>query len=48
VEVALRSLAGISFGLVVTVLFAAISYRFLEKPFLKLKERFTFVTSRAA
>jgi len=48
IEVGLRSLAAISFGLLMTVLFAAVSYRFLEKPFLRLKERFTFVSSRAA
>ena len=47
IEIAIRSLGGISAGLLLTILFAAASYRFLEKPFLKLKERFTFVTSRA-
>ncbi len=47
VEVAIRSLGAMSFGLLLTILCAAVSYRFLEKPFLKLKERFTFVTSRA-
>ena len=35
-------------GLVVTILLAMASYRFLELPFLKLKERFTFVESRRA
>jgi len=32
----------------VTVLLASVSYRFFEMPFLKYKERFTFVKSRAA
>ena len=32
----------------VTVAFAALSYRFLESPFLRLKERFEVVRSRAA
>jgi peptidoglycan/LPS O-acetylase OafA/YrhL len=31
-----------------TVLLASVSYRFFEMPFLKYKERFTFVKSRAA
>ena len=31
-----------------TILMAAVSYQVLEKPFLKLKERFTFVKSRPA
>jgi peptidoglycan/LPS O-acetylase OafA/YrhL len=35
-------------GLTVTILLAMASYRFLELPFLKLKERFTFVESRRA
>lgn len=33
-------------GLVLTILFASISYRYLERPFLRLKERFTHVRSR--
>jgi peptidoglycan/LPS O-acetylase OafA/YrhL len=33
-------------SLVVTVGIAMVSYQFLEKPFLRLKERFTFITSR--
>lgn len=35
-------------ALVLTVTLAALSYRFLETPFLKLKSRFTFVHSRDA
>jgi peptidoglycan/LPS O-acetylase OafA/YrhL len=31
-----------------TIAISACSYRWLEKPFLSLKERFTFVQSRAA
>jgi len=38
----LRDLVGFAF----TVAMAAISYRWLETPFLKLKERFTYVLSR--
>lgn len=34
-------------SLAVTILLASASYRFLESPFLTLKERFTFVKSRA-
>ena len=33
-------------GLVVTILFAALSYKFLERPFLHFKERFTVIRSR--
>jgi peptidoglycan/LPS O-acetylase OafA/YrhL len=33
-------------GLALTVVFAALSYKFLESPFLRLKERFAYVTSR--
>lgn len=32
--------------LAITIIFAAISYRFLETPFLKLKRRFTYISSR--
>ena len=35
----------LALGLVILV--ASLSYRFIEKPFLRLKERFTFVSSRA-
>ena len=34
--------------LAITIGLAATSYRFLEKPFLRLKDRFTFVASRSA
>ena len=47
-EIAARSLVAIFFGLLLTIFLAAVSYRFLERPFLRLKEKFTFVTSRAA
>jgi peptidoglycan/LPS O-acetylase OafA/YrhL len=39
---------GFLFGLPVTIGIAALSYRFFEKPFLKLKEKFEIVHSRAA
>jgi len=32
-------------GLAITIVMAAISYRFLEEPFLRLKKRFTYVVS---
>ncbi len=35
-------------GLVVTILCAAVSYRFLEAPFLRLKKRFTYIDSQPA
>ena len=35
-------------ALAITIGLAATSYRFLEKPFLRLKDRFTFVASRSA
>ena len=40
----------VQFGmaLCVTIVMAALSYRFLETPFLRLKSRFTFVHSRDA
>jgi peptidoglycan/LPS O-acetylase OafA/YrhL len=34
------------FGLALTLVMAALSYRFFESPFLRLKERFAFVRSR--
>jgi peptidoglycan/LPS O-acetylase OafA/YrhL len=33
-------------GLALTLVFAALSYKFLESPFLRLKERFAYITSR--
>jgi peptidoglycan/LPS O-acetylase OafA/YrhL len=33
-------------GLAMTIVFAALSYKFLESPFLRLKERFAYVSSR--
>lgn len=36
----------VPFALTLTIVFAMISYRFFETPFLKVKERFTFVQSR--
>jgi peptidoglycan/LPS O-acetylase OafA/YrhL len=33
-------------GLALTLIFAIVSYHLLEKPFLKLKKRFTYVLSR--
>lgn len=33
-------------GFIVTLSYAEVSYRFLEKPFLRLKERFTMIPSR--
>jgi peptidoglycan/LPS O-acetylase OafA/YrhL len=33
-------------ALAITIIFAALSYRFFESPFLRLKERFTFIPSR--
>ena len=32
-------------GFGITVLVASLSYRFLEQPFLRLKERFTYIPS---
>jgi peptidoglycan/LPS O-acetylase OafA/YrhL len=34
------------FALLLTILFASLSYRFVESPFLRLKERFVFIQSR--
>ena len=39
-------IATMSIGFVLTVLFAVLAYRYIETPFLKLKERFTLVSSR--
>lgn len=47
VGVAIQSLISIPIELLLTILTAAVSYRLLEKPFLKLKERFTTINSRA-
>lgn len=33
-------------GLIITLLVSMLSYQFLEKPFLRLKEKFTFIKSR--
>lgn len=40
-------LAVIGLGFGTDVLISALSYRFFERPFLRLKERFTFIPSRA-
>jgi len=40
------SVSGALSGLAITVLLAAVSYRWLETPFLRLKQRFTYVDSR--
>jgi peptidoglycan/LPS O-acetylase OafA/YrhL len=45
---AVRYLLVLAVGLAATILLAMASYRFLELPFLKLKDRFTFVQSRRA
>jgi peptidoglycan/LPS O-acetylase OafA/YrhL len=47
-SMAVRNLLVMAVGLAATILMAMASYRFLELPFLKLKERFTFVQSRRA
>ncbi|GAB4505015.1 MAG: acyltransferase [Anaerolineales bacterium] len=39
-------LAGTVLGLAVTVIFSVTSYELLEKPFLRLKERFAFIQTR--
>jgi peptidoglycan/LPS O-acetylase OafA/YrhL len=46
-QVAFHGSAVLVLALLFTVILAALSYRFLEQPFLRLKERFTFVRSRA-
>jgi peptidoglycan/LPS O-acetylase OafA/YrhL len=40
------SVIGIVLVLAITIVIAGVSYRYFERPFLKLKERFTFVRSR--
>lgn len=45
--VAMRGLSTMSLALLLTTLLAMFSYRFLEQPFLRLKERFTFIRSRS-
>jgi peptidoglycan/LPS O-acetylase OafA/YrhL len=45
---ALRYLLMLALALAITILLAMASYRFLEQPFLRMKERFTFVSSRRA
>lgn len=42
-----RAVAILIVGLAGTIVLSAISYRFLERPFLNLKERFTFIRSRS-
>jgi peptidoglycan/LPS O-acetylase OafA/YrhL len=37
---------GLVLAFMITVSFATLSYHFFEKPFLKLKNRFTLVPSR--
>ncbi len=44
----LHSVSVLVLGLFFTIVLAALSYRFLERPFLQLKEKFTFIESRAA
>lgn len=46
-QTALRDSAVVAGALLLTIALAFLSYRFLEGPFLKLKERFSFVRSRA-
>jgi peptidoglycan/LPS O-acetylase OafA/YrhL len=43
---ALFRLASLTIGMVLTVSFSVLSYRWIETPFLKLKDRFTAVSSR--
>ena len=42
----LRNAIGATLVLVFTIAIAHLSYRYFESPFLRLKQRFTFVTSR--
>lgn len=46
-QVALHNVAVLAISLLFTITLAALSYRFLERPFLRLKEKFTFIESRA-
>lgn len=43
-----RPLVGLMLSFVITVVISTISYQLLEKPFLKLKERFAIIQSRPA
>ena len=47
IQVAIRALLSMPVELGLTIVTAILSYKFLEKPFLKLKERFTVIRSRA-
>lgn len=42
-----ETMVGIAFGLPITIAVSAVSYRYLEAPFLRLKQRFEIVKSRA-
>jgi peptidoglycan/LPS O-acetylase OafA/YrhL len=42
-----RTMMQVVFGFLFTAVLASLSYRFLESPFLKLKDRFAYVTSNA-
>jgi peptidoglycan/LPS O-acetylase OafA/YrhL len=37
---------GVLVALVATIIFATLSYKFFEKPFLRLKKRYTLIPSR--
>jgi peptidoglycan/LPS O-acetylase OafA/YrhL len=39
-------IAVVASTLIMTILISALSYQFLEKPFLRMKDRFTFIHSR--
>ena len=45
-QAALFRLTSLTIGMVLTVSFSALSYRWIERPFLKLKDRFSAVRSR--
>ena len=47
-QVLFHGVAVLVIALLFTIILAALSYRFMEQPFLRLKERFTFIESRAA